>query len=246
MRRRALLAAALLGAAAPAALAAGPDPCQGKEIRARVINVRFKPLSEAAEIVSDLLGPCGAYKVPKAGRAITVEDEPARVERVAEAIAAWDTPPRAVEIHVSLIRASSEPAPRSGIGEEIRGVSETLSKLTRYTSFNPIGSVTLRVMEGGEAEADLGEGYSVTFRVAAVDDQHGIVQLDPFDLLRTTKEAGASVATPARLLATQQNLPEGRQNIIVAVGRQPDKAILLALKVDTLAPAATASAPAGN
>lgn len=209
-----------------------PD-CAGRAIQARVFTLRYRPVAEGAQLIDQLLGPCGSYKVPKSLRLVSVEDEPERLARIAEALASWDLPPRTVEITVSLILASRDPAPPGGLAQEIRGVSDTLSQITRWTRFDRIGSVTLRVAEGGEAEADLGEGFSVAFRLAGVDSERHVIQLEPFDLRRTpgNGEAGAGLGGPRTLLGgLTLNLLEGKLNLVGAPGRQQDRALFLALR----------------
>ncbi len=232
-----LLAAALLAGLSTAGTAAGPETggepaCDGKSIQARVIAVRYKPLSEASAVVEELLGPCGAVRVPKSSRLLTVEDEPERLDRIARALSAWDTPPRAVDMSISLILATRDPAPAGGIARELRGVSESLSQLTRYTSFKLLSSTTLRAMEGKRAEAALGERYSVAFRVASVDRERGVVTIETFDLLEqpASGEAGAAGASPRTILRLELALTHGREELVGAPGRRQDRAIFIALK----------------
>ena len=83
--------AALLAGFSTVGASAGPETggepaCDGKSIQARVIAVRYKPLSEASAVVEELLGPCGAVRVPKTSRLLTVEDEPERLDRIARAL----------------------------------------------------------------------------------------------------------------------------------------------------------------
>lgn len=212
----------------------GVDPraCEGKAIEARVIAVRYKPLSEASAVVEELLSPCGAVRVPKSSRLLTVEDEPERLDRIARALAAWDTPPRAVDLSISLILATRDPAPAEGIARELRGVTESLSQLTRYTSFQLISSTTLRAIEGKGAEARLGDRYRVALTVSSVDSERGIVAIEPFDLLEevTPSEAGSAGGPPRRLLRLELALTEGREEVVGAPGRRQDRAIFVALK----------------
>lgn len=228
--------AATTASAFSAELPAAPN-CQGITLQARVFTIRYRPVSEGALLVDQLLGPCGSYKVPKSLRLLSVEDEPNRLARIAEALASWDLPPRTVEITVSLILASRDPAPPGGLAQEIRGVSETLSQVTRWTSFNRLGSVTLRVAEGGEAEAELGDGYSVAFRLATVDKERQVVQLEPFDLKKSpgNRETGAALGGARVVLGGLTiNLPEGKLNLVGAPGRQQDRALFLALRAVSL------------
>ncbi len=206
--------------------------CEGKEIQARVIAIRYKPLGEASAVVEELLSPCGAVRVPKSSRLLTVEDEPERLDRIARALAAWDTPPQAIDLSISLILATRDPAPTEGIARELRGVTESLAQLTRYTSFRLISSTTLRAIEGKGAEARLGDRYRVALQVSSVDRERGIVAIEPFDLLEEAApdETGAAGGPPRRLLRLELALTEGREEVVGAPGRRQDRAIFVALK----------------
>ena len=224
----------------PAALASDalelPAACEGKRLETRVLEIKFKPLAEAAALVDQLLGPCGSYRVPKALGVVAVEDERANLERVSEALAGWDVPPPVVEVSVSLVLATRDAPPAGGIAEELRDVSETLSRVTRWTNYERIGSATLRIAEGSRAEADLGDRYRVAFRVGSVDPDRGIVHLEPFDLLRMPhpNEAASGLRSPRLLLANSAlNVFEGRPNFVGAPSRTRDRAIFLALEVWT-------------
>ncbi len=249
-RTAARLALGLIAAGLMTSLGgAETDPCAGIEIRSRVVPVRYKPVSDAARLVDQLLGPCGAYRVPKALKLITVEDEPERLARIAEAIGSWDVPPLNVEMTVSLIMARRDDAgPEKGLVGEIRGLTETLSQVTSYTRFERLGTASVRAIEGGEASVELGDRYKVEFRVEGVDPSRGIVQLQPLSLsrLRRPGEVASGLGTvPRRLLSMELDLPEGQMHLVGAPGRARDKALFLALTVWTLDGEAGSRLPAG-
>lgn len=238
--RRVAVLALLALLVAPGALASEalklPPNCEGKRLETRVLEIKFKPLGEAAALVGQLLGPCGTYRVPKALGVVAIEDEREILDRVSEALASWDVPPPVVEVSVSLVLATRDAPPAGGIAEELRDVSETLSRVTRWTNYERIGSATLRIAEGSRAEADLGERYRVAFRVGGVDPDRGIVHLEPFDLLRMPhpNEAASGLRSPRLLLANSAlNVFEGRPNFVGAPSRTRDRAIFLALEVWT-------------
>lgn len=225
------LIVAVLLAVSGLAGAEEPGGCEGKKLEVKVFPIRYKPISEAVLLVDQLLGLCGSYKVPKALRVVSVQDEPAQLEKIAQALASWDTPPRQVELTVSLILATRTAPPSKNLAGEIGQVSESLAQLTRFTSFERLGTVTLRAHEGGTAEGEIGEKYVVSFRVEGVDPERGIVRLGPVELFQRKdgREAGAADSSPRRLISMTVNLPEGRMNLVGAPGRGNDKALFLAL-----------------
>lgn len=245
-------AAVLLGAPA---LAAAPAPttaasrCEGRTLDSRVIEVRFRALADAAVLVDQLLGPCGSYRVPKALGVIVVEDEPESLARIVSSLASWDVPPPTVEVSVSLVLATREPPPAEGIREDLQDVSEMLSQITRWTSYTRLGSALLRVVEGGTAQADLGDRYRVSFRIHAIDRDLGVVRLEPFDLLRLPhpSEAASGVGSAQVLLANSVvNLFEGRQNVVGAGSRQPERALFVVFEVWTKDAPARAAVSGGE
>lgn len=233
--------AALLAVAALSSSAARADDgaraherCRTAALESRVLDIRFRAVTDAAPIVDQLLGPCGSYRVPKGLGVIVVEDEPAVLDRVKTALAAWDVPPPTVEVSVSLVLASREPPAPGGIREDLQDVSETLSRITRWTNYTRVGSAVLRVVAGGTAQADLGDRYRVSFRVDAVDRDLGVVRLEPFDLLRMPHpdEVASGTSSPQLLLANSVvNVFEGRLNLVGAGSRHPERALFVALEV---------------
>lgn len=232
--RAVLAAAALASCAGAVARAQDQDAipgCAGKKLESRVVAIRYKPVGEAALLVEQLLGPCGAYRIPKALKVITITDEAQHLERARQALVSWDVPPRTVEVSVSLILATRDAPPREGIAGEIREVSEQLAQLTRFTRFERLGTATVRALEGGQAEAEIGGHYRVVFHVQAVDAERGIVRIEPFELYQQPDpaEAGAARPAPRRVLGMAVNLPEGRTNLVGAPARGNERALFLAL-----------------
>ncbi len=227
------------GPPVPGGRAAGG--CAGTALERRVFPVRFHSMAEAALLLDQLVGPCGAWKVSRPLRVVTVDDTRENLDRIGQALASWDVPPRTVEITVSLVLATMDPPSGEGVLAELRGVSRTLADVMRWSHFERLGSVTLRVSEGGRAEAVVGEDWQVVFRVAAVDPDQEVIRLEPFELFRlpAPREAAAGVAEPRRVLGWTLNLPEGRMNLVGAPSRGRDRALFVAIEawsLDTAAP----------
>ena len=209
--------------------------CAGKQIHSRVIEIRYKPLGQAAQLVDEMLGPCGAYKVSKALGAVIVEDGSPRLERIAEAVSAWDVPPRVVDVTVTLMMASRDLPPTQGIAEELRDVSRTISDMTRWTRFNPLGTVNVRVREGGEAQVEIADRYRVVMKIKGVDVQRRAVRIEPFELDRLpvpSSSAGSSLMPPPRKLwGGELDLTEGPQHLVGATARGRRRAIFLVFTI---------------
>lgn len=237
--RLALLLAAVL--AALPGLAAANDPCTGVTVESRAIPVRYHSVQEAAGLVGSMLGPCGAFRVPRGTGLVVVEDEPGRLDRIAEAVRSWDLPPQPVEVTISLVLASRDvPKQGAGIAPEIRELSDALSDLMSWSRYERLGTVTVRAMEGGVVEAEVADDYRVSFEVGAVDGERGIVPLEPFALYRRSdNERGGATLSPWRKLLSVSGdftLEEGRQHVVAAPSRGHDKALILTMSVWVLDP----------
>ncbi|MDQ7008193.1 MAG: hypothetical protein Q9Q40_13280 [Acidobacteriota bacterium] len=242
-----LFAAALAVAFGMVAPAVGEtDPCAGVEIATRVIEIHYREVGDAAQLADQMIGDCGAYKVPRALHAIIIEDEPARLEQIARAIAEWDEPPREVEVSVSLLIATRDLPPVTGVADELRDISRTLSEMTRWTRFRSLGTANLRLREGGEGQAEIAERYRVSLKIKRVDQGRRRILVEPFrlDRLPAPVTAGGSSIEPRprRLWSGELDLEEGRQHLVGATSRGRQRAIFLvftAWSVDDKAPAAT-------
>ena len=173
----------LLALVAAPATAGAPD-CAGREMTTRVIEIQHKPLSLAAQLVDQLVGPCGAYRVSKALGALIVEDEPSRLPPIIDAVAEWDRPPRAVRVSVSLLMASRDLPAKGGLADELRDISQTLSEMTRWTRFKALGAGSVQARERGEAVLDTAGRDRVRLRVKRVDAERKSVLNEPLDLDR--------------------------------------------------------------
>ncbi len=218
-----------LGLVAPAV--AGDDPCAGVEIATKVIEIHYRDVGDAAQLADQMIGECGAYKVPRALHAIIVEDEPARLERIARAIGEWDEPPREVQVSVSLLIATRDLPPAAGVADELRDISRTLSEMTRWTRFRSLGTASLRLREGGEGQAEIAERYRVSLKIKRVDQDRRRILVEPFrlDRLPAPVTAGGSSIEPRprRLWSGELDLEEGRQHLVGATSRGRQRAIFL-------------------
>ncbi len=209
--------------------------CADVELHSQVVEIHFHPVTEAVLLIDQLLGPCGSYKVPKSLKIVIVEDERARIARIVEAIGSWDLPPQSVEVDVSLILASLAPGGEEApaIAEELREVSRTLSEVTRWTRYRRLGTASVRIMEGGEAELEITEHYRLRVRVGKVDAERGLVQIEPFELIRTPSraEAASGLGVPRKVLGGTLDLQEGRMNLVFTPSRNRRRAIFLAMTV---------------
>lgn len=174
------LAAAPPGPGAPAAGA----PAESA-LATRVITVRYKSVDDVYLLVSPYLGPRGSIAAQPRQKTLTVVDAPATLEAIARLVAAYDVPPRSVEVSVQLILAtagagSPEPPP-----PPIRGVIDKLNALsTRWNDYRMLGAARVLGTEGERSSLRVGDDYRVDFRIDQIQDESRLIRFKPFALAR--------------------------------------------------------------
>ncbi len=138
---------------------------------ARVFEIRYRLLAEAALVVQPLLSEDGSLTLEPRHARLTVQDRPEVVDRIARTLEAFDRPPERFRIRAELYEASSEP----GVGNDAAVADLKLSEVFRYTSFRRIGQAILEGDVGATARADLGDGYLVRFNVLPGESPEGFV-----------------------------------------------------------------------
>jgi hypothetical protein len=179
---------------APAVLGEGPA------LATRAFPIRYREVDDAIRLVRPLLGEGGSLTLQPRLRAITITDEPARLDRMAEVLAAFDVPPRRVNLAVSLIMGSKGDGGPSG--EELErprravprlpGFDSTLRALehTVWTDYRLLGSASFTAAEGEVSELSLGEEYRIRLRVDTVDPKHRVTRFDRITLERQVGPSG--------------------------------------------------------
>lgn len=178
------LVAALAGVAPGTGWAADDrdDP-----IQARSFPVRFRPLSDAAEIVSSILTAHGEITLQPRLKQLVVRDRASILDQIGPLIESFDLPPRSVQVSISLALATQAEAGRTApdeLHQQDRGIWEIVP-LTGFTAFDPLGKRSIIGVEGSTVTTDLSEDYRVVFSVDWVEDQR--VAFKSFSLLRITR-----------------------------------------------------------
>lgn len=240
IRRRAgiaICAAFGLGCAVfPVAAQEPTDP-----LRAQTFRVEFKPLSEAAELIGPLLTEAGSVLMRPRQKSLIVEDRASVLLRVGQVLESFDLPPRSVKVTFVLflgrdIRENvSRPASTASVfSEDVNAVIEALGDVTKWTSYEPLGSRSVRGQEGSETVADLSSDYRVSFEIDRVTRRAGkeIVKFDRIVLQRVGRdEDGNETLEP--LYATAGTLKTGMLHVAgAASGPGADRAIFLTMQVE--------------
>ena len=186
-----LMAAWILGLllvpAPPPAPALGQETAGGEAGggESRSFTVRYKNIDDVYLKVSPYLGPNGSIQSQPHQKTLTVRDTPDRLRRIAEVIAAYDLPPRSVEVSVQLILASSAEGEPEAPPPPIRGVIEKLNALsTRWNEYRMLGSARVLGTEGERSSLRVGDDYRVDFRIDQVMEESRVIRFRPFELQR--------------------------------------------------------------
>ena len=219
-------------AAVGLALAQAEEP-----VSARAFEVRFRPLTDAADLVEPLLSNDGKLTLRPRLTTLVVEDRPAVLARVAELLRGWDQPPPNVEITLSLFlgsdsRREDPGAPRQdhGLSREVRGVLEKLSDFTKWTTYEPLGSRSVTGTAGDTVVANLSDAYRVVLVVESVSETHGAVKFERLQLQEVThaKDGSESVRD---LYTAALVLPAGKLRLVgAATDPNSNRALFLALQ----------------
>jgi hypothetical protein len=236
MSEKSLFAVALVVLAATAAIAA--ETTEGP-VLAKAFEVQYRPLADAADLVSPLLSNDGSLTLQPRLRTIVVEDRVAVLDRVEYMLDGFDIPPRNVEVTLSLFlgtdrrpEESRRREPGGTFSQEVRGVIETLGDFTKWTAYEPLGSRSVTGVEGGEVSANLTDDYRVVFSVDSFHEEQGKVKFKRVSLQRLDySEEGSQKVED--LYTAGMLLPVGRLHVVGAA-REPksNRALFLFVQVE--------------
>jgi hypothetical protein len=215
-----------------------PAHAEADPISARAYDVKFKPLADAAELVSPLLSSQGSVTLQPRLKTLTVQDRVSVLDRVASLLKSFDVAPRNVEIAMSLFlgtdrreQEAGRSIPPSSMTTDVRGIAETLGDFTKWNAYESLGGRAVTGAEGGRVTVNLSDEYRVAYDIETVRDQ--TVKLTNFVLQRIThgpdgKEKildvyNAAVVLPVGrmlMLGAAQN-PESKRALFLTLQARP-------------------------
>ncbi|MCH7780990.1 MAG: hypothetical protein IH848_09095 [Acidobacteria bacterium] len=226
----------LVFAVAPVAAQELTDP-----VRARTFRVEFKPLTDAAELIGPLLTDEGSVMMRPRQGILIVEDRTSVLLRVGQVLESFDLPPRSVKITFVLFMGrdirenASRPASTASVfSEQVNAVIEALGDVTKWTSYEPLGSRSVQGQEGSRTVADLSSDYRVLFEIDTVTRRAGkeVVKFDRIVLQRVGRDKDGN-ETLEDLYATAGTLKTGMLHVAgAASGPGADRAIFLTMQVE--------------
>ena len=228
MAKAAFLAVALAFATPARAVPATAAP----EVVVRVFTLKHRSPDEALVVVRPVLTEGASVIVQPRGNTLTVRDSAAAVEQAARTIAAWDLPPRRIDLAVTLLRASTDDRNGRPAGpdaaDQLPGVGERLRQLFRFTSYARLDSVLVQGVEGQTVAYLLGGGYRLEFQIEPGESPQQ-VRLKGLLFERLRRVPGPGIAEVRHdILRTAINVVMG-QPYILAVGKDEAAAGALVL-----------------
>ena len=238
-RIRIAICAAALGLACIVPPVAAQEPAD--PVRAQTFRVDFKPLTEAAELIAPLLTDEGSVMMRPRQKSLIVEDRASVLVRIGQVLESFDLPPRSVKVTFVLFLGrdirenATRPASTASVfSEDVNAVIEALGDVTKWTSYEPLGSRSVRGQEGSRTVADLSSDYRVTFEIDTVTRRAGkeIVKFDRIVLQRIERDEDGNEILES-LYATAGTLKTGMLHVAgAASGPGADRAIFLTMQVE--------------
>lgn len=214
-------------AAAGSTEAGAGDP---SAVTARAFSIRFRDPGDVALLIGPLLSVKGSVITQPKLRTVTVQDTREILDRVRDLIASYDVPPRSVEFTITLILASRGEEGRQPISREVRGITEALPDITRWTDYKTLDSATIVGSEGSRTLRDLADSYRIEFQLESVSESRNIIRLNPFSLQKLERDDKGTISYRTIASATV-NLTNQRLLTIGATKSQTsDRALFLAIK----------------
>ena len=201
----------------------------------RTFMCRFHPAREAAAVAEPLLSADGSVEIQPRQNSIVVRDRSEILQRVAVALAGWDTIPGSYRVRLRLVMASTA-APKPGQPRALlTGFGAELTGLFSFASFQDVDNIEMVGSDGNVLEATAGGRYrvKVRLRVSAADPAR--LQLAPLEILhREGAEVGTDVVRS--MLKSTVSLQTGQTGILVAAqseqARQALVLIIMATRED--------------
>jgi hypothetical protein len=195
----------------------------------RVFALRYRAPEDALPVLSPVLTEGGSVIVQPKGNTLTVRDTAAAVERASKALTSWDVPPRALQLWITLLKATSGGKParvKPDVSEEMRVLGERLRKLLNVTDTGRLDSVVVQGIEGQTIAYVIGGDYRLEFLLEPSGDPKQI-RLRHLAFERLHRGPGV-VETRKDILRTTINVTVGQPYILV-VGRDEAAAEALVL-----------------
>lgn len=159
--------------------------------------LRNRRAAEALEVVGPMLSPLGTVELQPGSNTVVVRDSLAALSRIVPELRRFDRSSEPLDIEILVVRAlagDSRPSPAPRVPPDLE---RRLRALLRYERYELVAAANLSSRENEEVTYELGDGFSVRFRLGSLIEERRI-RLSDFQVER------ASADTP--LIHTVLNL----------------------------------------
>ena len=158
----------------------------GKKQETGIFKVHYKNIDDAYLLIRKAITPEGEIVVVPRLNTITVTDTPEIIKRIGEILEAFDTPPRTIEMEITVIKGEREPISGDLSRRNlIRGEARRLKELCDYLHFTPLDTIRTIATEGGKTTIEFpnAPNYKIEYTLNYVDVERSLISLKPFKLL---------------------------------------------------------------
>jgi hypothetical protein len=182
-------------------------------LRVYAYTLEYQPVGEALALVRPLLSARGTVELQPGGNTIVIRDSLEALTRIVPLLRQFDHKPEPLQLEIQIVQAFAAQAggpsgfvtPLSAPGSEVSpALVRRLRELLRYDSYRLQASARLDVKEGEDVLYQLGDSYTVGFRLGTLMGEKRVKLHD----LRIARRAvtGAFARPERQLLGTNVNL----------------------------------------
>lgn len=204
-------------------------PATGSGLTVRTFQFRHKEAGKAAVAIKDLISTEGSISIQPSSNTLVITDRTDNLKKVAEFLQKFDAGSRSYKISIRLVAAARVPVEEARIPEDLKSVSEKLSGMLQFNSFENLGEISAEGSEGDNVVCDLQSGYHADFRFGEYDTASDSIRIGELQLSRLQPAEGSG-GELVKILKTSLNLKLG-QTVILGASRVPksQKALMIVL-----------------
>lgn len=150
--------------------------------------LRNRRATEALDVVRPLLSPLGTVELQPGRNTVVIRDSLAALSRIVPELRRFDRPAEPLDIEILVVRAlagDSRPSPAPRVPADLE---RRLRALLRYERYELVAEANFSSRENEEVTYELGDGFSVRFRLGSLVEGRRI-RLSDFQVERASADA---------------------------------------------------------
>lgn len=201
---------------------------EAEELILHAYTLKHQPAREALPLVEPLLSKRGTVELQPGDNTLVIRDTLAALSAIVPVLRRFDHPARPVRVEVILVEANR--APVSGVPPSTlpEALVRRLRSLLPFTFYHVLAQAQLDSREGEEVTYEMGEGYTVSFRLGTLLEDRRL-KLHGF---RITRQVPGNPVGPQRrqLIHTNLNLwLDQTMNLVLARSEESASALMVVL-----------------